>query len=118
MPIFTSMCNNALVINLEAELILPVHSPVTIPDSLCNRSNLAIIHRLIVQSSDGHNTTSSCAHQNLVSLIRRLNRNMLNANLVSTRSRSVNDTLPCDSLQDSTIRCVEHAILDDDDVKA
>jgi hypothetical protein len=92
-----------LILNLETESIVIVNCPVAIPDLLRYRAYLAISDWIAVEACDGHDTTGSGAHENLISVVRKLNRYKFDADFQTVHACDINNALASDALEDAAL---------------
>jgi len=95
-----------------------VEVPVAVPDLAGDRANLSISDRLSVKLCDGHDATCGCAHQDLVGIIRHLDRDSLDANFDAVGTGNVDDAPAGDALEDAALRSEQLAVLDETNVEA
>lgn len=94
-----------------------MHRPVPIPDGLCDRPDLSVLDWLSIHGGDRHDSSSSSTHEDLISFIGHLNRDILHSNFMTTPLGSVDHTLSGNSLQNSSVRGVNNVVLDKDNVE-
>ena len=64
--------------NIDRVSWICMHFPISVPNLLRDRTNLAIFYRLTIKARYRHYTTRRCAHEDLIRLISHLHRHNLN----------------------------------------